>query len=369
MPSNPRATPQKRARRPRHKLESILAEIRGWIISGKIPPAGQLPTRETLIEKFDVSSVTIQRALDQLVNDGFVYARPRHGTFVSDHPPHLFHYGLVFSSKHAASSQQLPSKFWLTLANLSLTLNRSGGRRISLYFEVDDNMESRDGHRLRDDVAAGRLAGLILTIPRDVREFVNKAGIPAVSFNRPQDWTSLAIPTLSCIDLSLDGFLQIGVERLVQQGGKRLAVFFNSGHETTYIQQVQELAAKAGIQTQRHWVQGADPINSRWVRNVAPLLFACPASQRPDSILITDDHLCEALCEGIADAGLTVGKDVRVISNANFPAVPKAPPAAQMLGFQLPQCLEECLDIIDAKRRGEKVAHVITKRPVFADKV
>jgi DNA-binding transcriptional regulator YhcF (GntR family) len=360
--------PPKRARRPRHKLESILAEIRSWIISGKIPPAGQLPTRETLIEKFDVSSVTIQRALDQLVADGFVYARPRHGTFVSDHPPHLFHYGLVFSSKHASSSQELPSKFWVTLANLALTLNRSGGRRISLYFEVDDTMESRDGQRLRDDVAAGRLAGLILTIPRDVRNFVTKAAIPAVSFNRPQDWAPLAIPTLSCIDLSLEGFIQAGIDRLVSQGAKRLAVFFNSAHEVNYIQFVLDLAAKAGLQTHRHWVQGADPINARWVRNVAPLLFSGPAAQRPDSVLITDDHLCEPLCEGMADAGITPGKDVKVISNANFPAIPKAPAAVQMLGFQLPQTLEECLDVIDRKRRNEKVPNVIIKWPTFAEK-
>lgn len=369
MPSEARNASEKRSRRPRHKLESILAEIRGWIISGKIPLGGQLPTREKLIEKFDVSSVTVQRALDQLVADGFVYARPRHGTFVSEHPPHLFHYGLVFSSKHAASSAELPSKFWVTLANLAVTMGRAQGRRISLYFEVDDTMESRDGQRLREDVAAGRLAGLILTIPRDVKNFVSKAGIPSVSFNKPTDWAPLGIPTLSCVDLSMEGILEAGIKRLAEQGGKRLAVFFNSVHDTAYIQLVQELAARFGMQSQRHWVQGADPLNNRWVRNVPPMLLNGPASQRPDSILVTDDHLSEACCEGIADAGFTVGKEVKVISYANFPSAPKLPAAVQLLGFEVSQALEDALNIIDRKRRGEKVPYAISKWPVFSNEI
>jgi len=62
------------------KQEFILNRVRGDIVGGRLSPGDQLPTRQALEQEFQVSSATLQRALDQLIRDGFIYARGSMGT-------------------------------------------------------------------------------------------------------------------------------------------------------------------------------------------------------------------------------------------------------------------------------------------------
>jgi len=49
-------------------------------------PGYQLPTEKELSEHFDVSTITVKRAILELVNKGFLYRQRGKGTFVSTHP-------------------------------------------------------------------------------------------------------------------------------------------------------------------------------------------------------------------------------------------------------------------------------------------
>ena len=85
--------------KPRHaaKRSVILSRLRSDILEGRFPPGSQLPTRSVMEREFGVSSVTLQRALDQLIEHGFVHARGTAGTYVAEHPPFLSRYGLVMT--------------------------------------------------------------------------------------------------------------------------------------------------------------------------------------------------------------------------------------------------------------------------------
>src|ERR1700710_1606742 len=86
--------------------QSLISEhLRKEIIEGRIPPGGRLPTQVQLVDQFRVSGVTIQRALDRLIREGFICTRGRSGTFVTSRPPHLYSYGVVFRDETAAGGR------------------------------------------------------------------------------------------------------------------------------------------------------------------------------------------------------------------------------------------------------------------------
>src|SRR4051812_28428381 len=86
------------------KNQSIVSHIRQQIVEGELAPGVQLPTRNELERGYGVSRDTVQRALDQLVEEEFVYTNGRRGTYVSAHPPHLSHYALIFESHPGAAN-------------------------------------------------------------------------------------------------------------------------------------------------------------------------------------------------------------------------------------------------------------------------
>jgi len=66
------------------KFEKIADDLRQAIKDGKYLPGDQLPLEKDLCEKYNVSRVTIKRAVDELVMRGLVIKRRGWGTFVKN---------------------------------------------------------------------------------------------------------------------------------------------------------------------------------------------------------------------------------------------------------------------------------------------
>lgn len=64
--------------------EQISSWLRGQIDSGELPPEAQLPSENELCDLFDVSRVTVRRALQTLEADGVIFRRQGLGSFVCD---------------------------------------------------------------------------------------------------------------------------------------------------------------------------------------------------------------------------------------------------------------------------------------------
>jgi GntR family transcriptional regulator len=70
--------------RPRH--EQISDHLRQQIEDGTYEVDAQLPSEKELGERFDVSRVTVRRALQTLEHEGYIYRRQGLGSFVQDRP-------------------------------------------------------------------------------------------------------------------------------------------------------------------------------------------------------------------------------------------------------------------------------------------
>ncbi|GHC72415.1 GntR family transcriptional regulator [Nocardiopsis terrae] len=71
--------------RPRH--QQIAAELRTAIMSGVLQPGERLPTTQQLMERYEVTSQTVQRTLQVLKGEGFVLGKPGVGVFVRPESP------------------------------------------------------------------------------------------------------------------------------------------------------------------------------------------------------------------------------------------------------------------------------------------
>ena len=63
---------------------SISEQLRQWIISGEYLPGEQLPSEHKLMAQFEVSRITIRRALSNLAHQGLVVSHHGKGVFVKD---------------------------------------------------------------------------------------------------------------------------------------------------------------------------------------------------------------------------------------------------------------------------------------------
>ncbi|MFC4945805.1 GntR family transcriptional regulator [Pseudonocardia sp. GCM10023141] len=80
----------------RRTWEAVAHEIRELVVTGICPIGAKLPTKKDLAQRHNASGATVQRAMDQLADEGFVEARPGRGWFASK-PVHI---SLLRSSPH-----------------------------------------------------------------------------------------------------------------------------------------------------------------------------------------------------------------------------------------------------------------------------
>jgi DNA-binding GntR family transcriptional regulator len=69
-----------------YQIETL---IRNRIIAGEFNSGSSLPTEEELSEKYNVSRITIRRAMEGLVSDGLIVRQRGKGTFVAQKARHL----------------------------------------------------------------------------------------------------------------------------------------------------------------------------------------------------------------------------------------------------------------------------------------
>ncbi len=321
----------------------LLGDLKKRIVDGEFAPGCRLPTRTALISAYGTTPVTLQRVCDRLVREGFLVARGRQGTFVSDRPPHLTVYGLVFPY-HNRPERPWP-RFWTALAAEARNVAAASGRTLVFSYGNETHQDLEAYRQLEENVHSHRLVGLVFASPPHYLRgsaVLEAPGIPRVAL-----MARAIIPGVSTIRLtgSLMGEL---VRRLRQAGCRRVALFTVQEQAAD----AQRLLAEAGFRVPPHWVYQTNYTVTHSARQVANLLMrAGPRTTRPDGILITDDNLTDPTLAGLADAGVRVPRAVTVVAHCNFPAPPPSVPVVRM-GYDTRRVLAACLDSLEAQRLG-----------------
>ena len=68
--------------------EQLVSCLREDILSGRLPPGAQLPSKRSFAGNLGVSSITVEAAYGRLMDEGYVFSEPKRGYFVAQftHP-------------------------------------------------------------------------------------------------------------------------------------------------------------------------------------------------------------------------------------------------------------------------------------------
>lgn len=166
---------------------------------------------------------------------------------------------------------------------------------------------------LRRIVARGFADALIISATKrhDKRiEFLAGRNIPFIALGR-----SLTDANHPWLDLDFEGMAEIGVNRLVARGYRRIGIFspiddINLGFAFT--QAYREALARHGIAFDPDLVFRAFP-NERGGHQIARDIAAMPDGKRPTAFLFTNEMMTVGLYNGLYAAGLSPGKNFALI--------------------------------------------------------
>jgi DNA-binding LacI/PurR family transcriptional regulator len=341
------------------KQSFISGHLRKDIIEGRLSPGGRLPTQVQLAEKFHVSGVTIQRALDRLIREGFIYTRGRNGTFVATHPPHLYSYGVVF---HDAPSVGR-SRYHELLEAKALRVQRAGDRRVTIFNGISGKEDSEASTELLGLVRSHQLAGLLLI---DGDAFVNTPLIDEAGIFRAAVM-SRKVDTLPCpiVYPDMTGMVDLALNQLAANGRKRVATVCSVPVHQEIGGYLRNAMRERGLEIQERFQQIVPHSYPEAIRNSVLLLMSGRGDERPDAVFIVDDDLVEAASSGLVAAGVSSTGNVEIVAHCNFPRpVPVLP--MTRIGFDTGAMVETAIGVIDQQRQGQRVASV-TRVPAIIE--
>ena len=359
---DPRA-PTRRGRKGA-KQEAILGEIRQRILSGAYRPGDKIPTQVELMKEFRVSSITIQAVMERLIQQKFVRAKRGQGTFITDAPPHLRHYAVAF--QRDPDSGLGWSKAHQALVDAGEQINEAGEYRLSYFRHLDAAAPNDDYWRLTRMVQNQQIAGIIFpAMPNFLfnTPIVKAPGIARVCIASAVNPAARHIPIVSSTALRtqekkmLHYFLEAGVQRLASFHWK--ADFLERWMD------FMPLLAEAGIHTRMHWAFQASPVLPQALIPCARLLMDLPPNERPDGILIYDDHLSQAVEKGLLLANDAEVYNLKILTHCNFPDHDTHLLPVKRIGRDSHRVLHTCIDIIDRQQRGETVPQATMVEDVF----
>jgi DNA-binding LacI/PurR family transcriptional regulator len=320
--------------------------LRSQIIGGEFHVGAKLPKHTELATAFDVSSVTVQRALDELAADGFVRAHRGRGTFVSDHPPHLATYALVTPTKIGGRPRSL---FYEGLERAAVQFEQQSPCRVPVFHFDSLNAQDTEYHRLLRAIRRRMMAGIIFAhhpFGFAGTPVLETPGLPRVAVMKG------IYASVAPVEVGFEDWFDMAAQHLLEHGRKRVA--WIGGHATSpaethlRVSRLREL----GLDVPSEMVHGLDTTFSFWVSSIIQLILRADPARRPNAIIISDDNLVEATTAALRDAGARVPADITVFAYANLPYRPRAMVPVTFLGPRVDHLLKMCTDAIDAQRAG-----------------
>ena len=340
------------------KHTGITNQLLREILNGVLRPGDRLPTRVLLEKRFDVSSLTVQRAMENLMRDGVIMSDRRRGTFVATHPPHLCRYGLVFSER--PSGNFWPG-YWTALQRVANEMLLPEGHSMVVYY----GLASDKSNPLLADVLAHRVAGLIF--PFNPYMYLGTAVldeplIPHVALMPANP----DVPVEVRLELDSRAFIDRALDRLKAEGCHQIAVITGPRLPQEWFASLETALARRQLLTRPYWRLSQALNEPDCVRSLTRLLMAVPG-HRPDGLIIADDNLVGPVEAGLIESGVLVPQDLRVVAHCNFPFPTPSPLPVHRLGFDMYDVLSHAMAQIDRMHRGQPPVACVQVPPVFAE--
>lgn len=336
------------------KREAIADYIREAIIGGQWAPGQAVPSRSELEQRFAATPVTVQRAVKPLIQDGFLRVDGRRGTFVSPKPPHLTRFAVVFP--HNPRHPDPQNGFLATLSEAVATLRDQRGLDLVAFYRMHGDIREADYQELVREIHARKLAGIVFaTAPYLLARtpILDAPGLPRVAIMDPMN-----LPGVKRISFDYTGLLTLALRHLAACGRKRPCVVLPNGGDWG---DPLAIAHALGMEPRPEWIQIVDQRNPRNCANLGRLLFSPNNRMRPDSMFIADDNTIAPLVEGAKAALGAELSALTLVAHANFPARTCCEIPIKLFGYDIPQLLQQAVDMVLRQRQGLPVEDAVAK--------
>jgi hypothetical protein len=311
----------------------------------------------------------VQWALERLVQDGLIETRGRQGTFITPEAPHLNRYALAFPTPREWLGH---SKFWEELVRAAVRVGQGSARRVEVFHDIEFHASSTDYQALRRDISRGRLAGVIFGGAPWVLEsddLLRRPALPMVAVMSGQKYAGVP-----AVFVDRAAFVERALADLAARGRRRVAMLSTAmegspAMQRAYVEQFEERVAHHGLSSRPYWLQMASAQGATAARQIVHLMLGANPADRPDALIVCDDHLVEQSTAGVLAAGLRAPQDVEVVAYCNFPTPPPALVPVRRLGFSAPAVIDRCIEVIDLQRRGVAVPALSLIPPHFEEEL
>lgn len=330
------------------KHQVVADQIRELIVSGAYGSGMRLPTRLDLLKEFPYGLGTVQRALAELADEGFVEVRGRNGTYVSENPPHVSSVGMVTLLARSVS------RYYTSLYDAMKLVGATSDTTFRLYAAEDRINIPEVLNNLCDDIKRRRIGGLIFATG-DIEYFdmVRATGILETNPMPAVGLASIGVANMPVVETSNESFLTRSIGYLQSRGRRRIAHLCMDFNNRS-LEDFENDLSRHGLNVQPYLVQPI-PMSSmrRGAARVVNLMMQLDDEKRPDALIIHDDNLIDHAVSGLLSAGVRVPYDLDVVACVNWPTtiVPAMP--IVRLGSDMREVLKKSLVVLDAQRRGE----------------
>ena len=349
----------------KQKQPAILRQLRDEIMQGKWQPGQRLPSRGEFEISTGVSRVTVQKIFDKLAQEGFIEVNGRRETRVSSDPPHLSRYALCFP--YRPTTVERWNRFWTVIADCAMHFRRKDSTSaIEVFHNIDGHTDVRDYARLMTAARHHLVAGMIFPAPTPMlleTPLMLETDLPKVLIARPKPQYS---PRFSVVSPHSSSFYEKACEYMKSTGCRTVGILVPGGENIE--EQVAPSLAKYQLECPPYWMHRVLPESAVAISAIVHLMMRNP-NDRPQGLIIADDHFTGPATLGLLSAGVRVPNELQVVVHENFPAQSQSLLPFKRLGFDVRQILRTCTDLINEQRQNGAPTRVVTVGALFEEEL
>lgn len=295
------------------RYRQIYQDLYAAIKDGQLRAGDRLPSEADLGKRYATSRITIAKAVNELQAKGFVSRRPGSGTHVLAQPQAAgYVFGLLIPDLGRTEIFE-PVCHGMMQSPLSKAHSLLWGHSMGSDSEQEKEAEHLCHQYIAQKVAGVFFAPLEFTPAKDVVNSriissLERSGIQIVLLDR----CYAPAPTRSKYDLVGIDNRRAGAlitQHLLRYGARRIAFIARPLSASTVAGRIagyREALFGAGIKPTQDLVSRGDPEDRSFLQKV---LNDC----RPDGIVCANDYTAARVMAGLAEKGIRVPEDVRVV--------------------------------------------------------
>jgi DNA-binding LacI/PurR family transcriptional regulator len=275
--------------------------------------------------------------------------------------------GLVFPGHPETLRSYYWTRFYAAVWASADQLSRRSAWEIVPYFDIEPGpgRESTAGYnRLMEDVRSDRLAGLVFSYaPYRLggTELLRERPVPMVRVaGRESSWGP-------AIGVDREAVLERVVSHLAGRNRRRLAWMMIVNQDPYWLREkLQGLHDRYDFRAPARWIYPIHPADPQWIRHAIEMILSGPAAERPDGLVLLDDHLVEPALDALEDFSVRLPDDLAVVGYWNFPLGLEPDRPVTRLGLDTREQLRIALQLLREETGEGANPERRETRPIFA---